>query len=186
MIDEHILAIKSINTEQIKKIANIIIEAYRKGNKVLIFGNGGSAADAQHFAAELTGRYLRDREPIPALALNTNISEITAISNDYGYENVFARQVEAHAFPGDVVIGISTSGNSPNVNNGLAVASDIGCITVGLIGKDGGKQGNYCNYAIIVNSESTPRIQEAHIFIIHTICEIVEGELFDEEGNFFG
>lgn len=165
----------------IKKAADFIEEAFVSGNKVLIFGNGGSAADSQHFAAELAGRFKIDRPALPALALTTNTSTITAVSNDLGYEEVFSRQVEAYAEGGDVVIGISTSGNSKNVIKGLEAAGKYGCRTIGLGGTDAGQMSSQCSFAITVPSDETARIQEAHILIIHIICELVEKRLFEND-----
>lgn len=154
--------------------AKIIIKALRDSKKILICGNGGSAADSQHFAAELTGRYKRERKGLCAIALSTDTSALTAIGNDYGYEYVFSRQVEALATKGDVVIGISTSGNSQNIINALEVANGLGCITISLSGKDGGVIKNLCDYSLIAPSDDTPRIQEIHILCIHILCELIE------------
>ena len=144
------------------------------GNKILLFGNGGSAADAQHFAAELSGRYLKERPGLAALALTTDTSALTAIANDYGYDQVFARQVEALAKRGDVAVGISTSGNSPNVLLGLRRAKELGCATLALLGRDGGAIGNEAGLALVYPSHETPRIQEAHAVLIHLLCALVE------------
>jgi len=149
-------------------------EALSKGNKILYFGNGGSAADAQHLAAELTGRYLRDRQGLPGLALTANASSITAIANDYSYEMVFARQLQPLSNPGDVAVGISTSGNSVNVLKAVKVGRERGLLTVGMTGKSGGKLKAEVDYCICVPSEDTPRIQESHILIGHILCQIVE------------
>ncbi|MCI5787546.1 D-sedoheptulose 7-phosphate isomerase [Helicobacter trogontum] len=154
--------------------AKAITKALRDNKKILICGNGGSAADSQHFAAELTGRYKRERKGLRAIALSTDTSALTAIGNDYGYNHVFSRQVEALALPGDVVIGISTSGNSQNTINALEAANQIGCITLSLSGRDGGLIKNLCDYSIIVPSDDTPRIQEIHILCIHILCELIE------------
>ncbi len=155
-------------------IAMEVVQSLRKEGKVLLFGNGGSAADAQHLAAEFTGRYLRERHALPALALNANTSAITAIGNDYGFEWVFARQVEALGRRGDVCVGITTSGNSPNVLRGLQVAKSKSMITVAMTGSCGGMAFQIADYAIRVPSSETPRIQECHILAGHMICEIVE------------
>ena len=165
------------NIAEIKSIAEIIIDAYRKGGKVVLFGNGGSAADAQHIAAELVGKFLLKRQAFPAIALNTNASIVTAIANDYSYDEVFSRQVEALVIDKDVVIGISTSGNSKNVVDAIALAKKKGAKTIGLTGGDGGELAKIAELTLIVPSDSTPRIQEAHITIGHIICEIVEREL---------
>ncbi len=162
---------------EIQAIAELIIDAYRNGGKVVLFGNGGSAADAQHIAAELVGKFLLKRQAFPALALNTNTSIVTAIANDYSYDEVFSWQVEALVTGKDVVIGISTSGNSKNVIDAIALANRKGAKTIGLTGGDGGKLAKIAELTLIVPSDSTPRIQEAHITIGHIICEIVEKEL---------
>ena len=160
------------------KIAEIIIEAYRNGKKVILFGNGGSAADAQHITAELVGKYYLDRDPLPAVALTTNTSSLTAIGNDYSFDIVFTRQLKALGQKGDVVIGISTSGNSENVIQAFKVAREMGLITVGFTGKSGGKLRSVADHCLCIPSDDTPRIQEGHITIGHIICEIVERELF--------
>ena len=158
-------------------IAELIVKAFRAGHKVLLFGNGGSAADAQHFAAELSGKLYIDRDPLPALALTANTSALTAIANDYSYEDIFARQVSALAQKGDVVIGISTSGNSPNVLKGIREAKHKGALTIVFTGQ-GGKLGKTADYALAVPSKDTPRIQEAHILAGHLICYLIERVLF--------
>jgi len=163
---------------QIKELAEAVIEAYRAKKKVILFGNGGSAADAQHIACELVGRFEKERTALPAIALSTNTSTLTAIGNDYGYEAIFARQVEAFVKEGDIVIGISTSGDANNVLEGLKVAKEKGAKTVGLSGKSGGRLKDLVDLCLIVPSNITPRIQEAHITIGHIICGIVERELF--------
>jgi len=155
-----------------------IVHCYRTGGKVLIFGNGGSAADAQHFAGELVSRFYFDRPGLSAFALTTDTSVLTAIGNDYGYDYVFARQVEASAKAGDIVIGISTSGNSPNVLRGFAAAQKIGAFTIGLTGNSGGAMKALCELCICAPSSSTPRIQECHLVIEHAICAQVEAILF--------
>ena len=160
-------------------IADQLIQALRNGNKVLLFGNGGSAADAQHIAAELSGKYTRHRDPLPAIALTTNTSSLTAIANDYGYEAVFARQLQALVAEGDIVIGISTSGSSPNVLLAMEEAKRRGAITIALTGQ-GGKLKELADYVLSVPSTKTPRIQEAHITIGHIICHLVEEEIFGE------
>jgi D-sedoheptulose 7-phosphate isomerase len=170
----------------VAKVGEIFVEAFRRGNKVLLFGNGGSAADAQHIAAELVGRFAFDRPALPALALSVNSSCLTAISNDYGFDQVFSRQLEALARPGDVAIGISTSGNSLNVQNAMSVAKKIGLHTVALTGRGGGKLRNIVDHCICAPSDETPRIQECHILIGHIISELVEREIFDEEGRVSG
>jgi D-sedoheptulose 7-phosphate isomerase len=154
--------------------ADALISAYRAGHKALFFGNGGSAADAQHLAAEFLGRYLREREPLPALALHANSSALTAIANDYGYEYVFARQLQALAVRGDVAVGITTSGNSPNVIEAMACARRLGLVTIALTGSSGGRLRGMVDILIAVPSEDTPRIQECHILAGHALCDAVE------------
>ena len=156
--------------------AKICIDSLKKGNKILLFGNGGSAADAQHIAAELVGRYKTERKGLSAIALTTDTSAITAITNDYGYLHVFDRQVEALANEGDVVIGISTGGSSANVISALKLANDLGCKTIGFSGRDGGEFNALCDVNLIAIAEDTPRIQEMHILIGHTICHLIELE----------
>ena len=170
-------AIASSQVNAIRSIAELVINTYRNGGNVVLFGNGGSAADAQHIAAELVGKFLLKRQAFPAVALNTNTSIVTAIANDYGYDEVFSRQVEALVTDKDVVIGISTSGNSKSVVDAIALANRKGAKTIGLIGGDGGKLAKIAELTLIVPSDSTPRIQEAHITIGHIVCEIVEKEL---------
>lgn len=164
----------------ISEVAKEIITAFRNDKKVLICGNGGSAADAQHIAAELSGRFYFNREPLFAEALHVNTSYLTAVANDYSYDEVYSRLVKAKGRRGDVLIGISTSGNSKNVVKAIKLANDIGMVTVGMTGENGGKMKNICKYLINVPSTDTPRIQEAHITIGHIICEIVERELFND------
>lgn len=173
---------KILNDEKllllISEVAQEIIKAFKNDKKVLLCGNGGSAADAQHIAAELSGKFYFDRRPLFAEALHVNTSYLTAVSNDYSYDEVFSRLIEAKGRKGDILIGISTSGNSLNVIKAIIVANNIGMITVGLTGADGGKMKDICKYLITIPSNDTPRIQEAHIMIGHIICEIVEKELF--------
>jgi D-sedoheptulose 7-phosphate isomerase len=159
--------------------ADLMVSAYRAGHKALFFGNGGSAADAQHLAAEFVGRYLRQRDPLPALALNVNTSAVTAISNDYGYERVFARQLEALASPGDVAVGITTSGKSASVIQALISGRRMGLRAVGLTGASGGDLDNLVDVLIAVPSEATPRIQECHILVGHALCDAIEQALAD-------
>ena len=166
------------NVDQIAQAAQIIIEAYKNGKKVIIFGNGGSAADSQHVAAELIGRFQKERKSLSAIALTTDTSAITALGNDYGYEVIFSRQMEGLATPGDVAIGISTSGNSANVIKGIETAKGIGLKTISLTGCQGGKLAPVSDIKIIVPSKNTARIQESHNCILHSICELVEGTLF--------
>jgi len=162
----------------IANVAKACVEVYRKGKKTILAGNGGSAADAQHIAAELVGRYGFDRPSIPSLALTTDTSNLTAIGNDYGYDKVFSRQLEGMAQEGDLFIGISTSGNSQNIVNAFESAKTRGVTTVALVGRDGGKMALMADYAIVIPSNITPRIQESHILIGHILCDIIEKELF--------
>ena len=162
---------------KISEVASLIKKALHSGGKVLIFGNGGSASDSQHIAAEIVGRFVKERKGLPAIALTTDTSIITAVANDYGYEHIFSRQIEALCLKNDVVIGISTSGNSKNVIKGLEKANALGAITVGLTGGDGGLIQKISTHAIVVDSNETARIQEAHILIGHSLCELIdEGE----------
>jgi D-sedoheptulose 7-phosphate isomerase len=162
----------------ILEIAYTMVEALSQRNKVIWMGNGGSAADAQHLAAELVSRFYKEREGLPSIALHGNTSVVTAIGNDYGFEHIYARQVEALARPGDVVVGISTSGNSPNVLLAIDKAKDLGCLTVGMTGTPGGKLAEIVDLLFKVPSDDTPRIQEVHITAGHIICEIVESIMF--------
>ncbi len=159
---------------EIEKASHIAIDTLKRGNKILLCGNGGSAADAQHIAAELTGRYKSERRGLPGIALTTDTSALTAIANDYGYERVFDRQVEALANKGDLLIGISTSGNSPNILAALKTAKALGCQTIGLSGRDGGLMNEVCDLNIVIPSDDTPRIQEMHILIGHTLCQAID------------
>lgn len=162
----------------INKVAEEMIEAFKNGKKVLFCGNGGSAADAQHLAAELSGKFYFDREPLFSEALHTNTSFLTAVANDYSYGEVYARAVKSMGKEGDILVGISTSGSSLNVIKALEAANSMGMITIGFTGKNGGKMKNLCHYLIKVPSTDTARIQESHILIGHIICEIVEKEIF--------
>ena len=162
--------------ESVESAAQICIDALKNSRKILIFGNGGSAADAQHIAAELVGRYKVERKGLPAIAITTDSSALTCISNDYGYEQVFSRQVEALANTGDVVIGISTGGTSTNVISALDIAKNIGCKTIGFSGRDGGEMNAICDVNLVVPDDDTPRIQEMHILIGHTICQLIDNE----------
>jgi D-sedoheptulose 7-phosphate isomerase len=171
-------ATREAAAERVAAAAQLMIAALRGGGRVLAFGNGGSAADAQHLAAELAGRYERERPALAALALTANASDLTAIGNDYGFEHVFARLVEAHGRPGDVAIAISTSGNSENVLRGVDAARARGLRCVGLIGKGGGKLAARVDVAIVVPADRTARVQEAHGAIVHLLCELVEQALF--------
>ncbi|MGA8432446.1 MAG: D-sedoheptulose 7-phosphate isomerase [Candidatus Sulfotelmatobacter sp.] len=169
----------SVFHEHVVLVAAKIVESLRHGGKVFFFGNGGSAADAQHLAAEFTGRYLKERRPLPALALSVNSSSLTAIGNDYGFEQVFARQLDALGKEGDVAVGITTSGNSPNVVKALEMARSKSIFAVALTGAPGEKADRIADCAICIPSKETPRIQECHILAGHLICEIVEAEIFE-------
>ncbi|EGF1230043.1 TPA: D-sedoheptulose 7-phosphate isomerase [Campylobacter jejuni] len=177
LVKEQILKDENLIT-LIKNASLEVIKAYKNGNKTLLAGNGGSAADAQHIAGEFVSRFYFDRPGIASIALSTDTSILTAISNDYGYENLFARQVQAQGVKGDVFIGISTSGNSKNILKALELCKQKGIISIGLSGASGGAMNELCDYCIKVPSTCTPRIQEAHILIGHIICAIVEEELF--------
>ena len=157
----------------------MIIDSYRNGGKLILFGNGGSAADAQHLAGEMVGRFLKERAALPAIALNTNTSILTALGNDYDFDVIFSRQLEAWVKRDDVVIGISTSGNSPNVLKGVETANSQSAQTIGLTGCGGGQLAKIVDLALVVPSDDTPRIQEAHITIGHILCDIVEKTLFE-------
>ena len=180
-LQEHRAVIELLERDMVPLIAEmgiLLSDALNRGNKLLVMGNGGSAADSQHFVAEIVGRFKMERRALPAIALSTDTSILTAIGNDYGFDVVFSRQVEALAAGGDVVVGISTSGNSPNVLQALHVAKARGCRTIGLLGKDGGSIKAACDLALVVPSNDTPRIQEGHITIIHIVCDLVEKALF--------
>ena len=160
--------------EPLENATKLCIDSLTNGGKILIFGNGGSAADAQHIAAELVGRYKAERKGLPAIALTTDTSALTSIGNDYGYKHVFDRQVEALANKGDIVVGISTGGSSRNVINGLQTAKELGCKLIGFSGRDGGEMNDLCDVNLVVPVEDTPRIQEMHIVIGHTICHLID------------
>lgn len=164
----------------IQQVTEVMIKAFANGNKVLFCGNGGSAADAQHLAAEFSGRFYSDRDPLPSEALHCNSSYMTAVANDYGYDVVYSRIVKGTGRPGDVLVGLSTSGNSVNIIKAMEVAKEIGMITVVFSGETGGKLRSMCDYLINVPSTDTPRIQESHITIGHIICELVEAGLFNK------
>ena len=167
----------------IGQVADACIDAYRQGGRVLLAGNGGSAADAQHIAAEFVSRYAFDRPGLASIAFTTDTSMLTAIGNDYGYEQIFCRQLEANGRRGDIFIGISTSGNSPNVINALQRAQELDIVTVGLTGQGGARMEALCDYCLRVPSMSTPRIQESHIMLGHIICGMVERALFDRQDS---
>jgi len=167
----------------IARVSEVLIESLRAGHKLLLFGNGGSAADSQHIAAEFVGRFAFDRPALPALALSVNTSALTAIGNDYGFDQVFSRQIEALGASGDVAIGISTSGNSPNVLQGLITARKLGLHTVAFTGGNGGKMMGAADHCLCAPSKETPRIQECHILIGHVISLLVEQEIFHEQSS---
>ncbi len=166
------------NADRIIEVVQLIAQAFREGKKVVLFGNGGSAMDASHIAAEFVNRFLMERPPLPAIALNTDAAVLTSISNDYDFTQVFSKQLAALGHEGDVVIGISTSGNSPNVIKAIETAKKNGMKTVVFTGGTGGRMANLADYTFIVPTRATPRIQEAHITLGHTICQLVDEELF--------
>ena len=177
--NEHLEVAKTLPslTSAVSGAVDLIYSSMAAGGQLLIAGNGGSAADAQHIAAELTGRFFLERRPFRALALHANTSSLTAIGNDYGYEHVFAREVSAHARPGDVLLAISTSGNSPNILRAIEAARQSKVSVIGLTGETGGKMRSVCDLCLCVPTKSTPRMQEMHITIGHTICELLEERL---------
>lgn len=172
VIDEQIFVIQ--------EILIALLKALDAGNKVILFGNGGSAADSQHIAGELVSKFRRERKALPAIALTTDTSILTSIANDFSFEHVYARQIEALGAPGDIALGISTSGNSPNVIHALRVARQLGLVTIGFTGEDGGELKDAVDICFRVPSNSTPRIQEMHITVAHTLCELIEMELLKE------
>lgn len=163
---------------RVEAATSAIIEAFTKGNKVLFCGNGGSAADAQHLSAEFSGRFYTDRNPLPSEALHCNTSYLTAVANDYGYDVVYSRIVKGMGRPGDILVSLSTSGNSVNILNAMGVARELNMINIGFTGADGGKMKEHCDILINVPSRDTPRIQESHITIGHIICQLAEEQLF--------
>ena len=169
--------LESGQDEAIARVAQLILRSLRAGGKLILFGNGGSAADAQHIAAELVGQFMEERPGLPAIALSAESSTVTSIANDFGFEAVFARQLRALCRSEDVVLGLSTSGRSPNVLHGLAEARDLGATTIGLTGASGGTMDALCDECIHVPSDQTPRIQEGHTLIAHIVCEIVDREM---------
>lgn len=179
IIDEHTALIRALHdlAPDVAQAATLVTDALASGGKVLLCGNGGSAADAQHIAGELVGRFLKERRPLPAVALNTNTSVVTAVGNDYRFEEVFSRQVAALGCPGDVLVAISTTGNSPNVLRAAKVAKEKDMKVIGLTGADGGRLKQFCHLCLYVPSNSTPRIQEMHTLIGHIICQLVEEAL---------
>jgi D-sedoheptulose 7-phosphate isomerase len=174
--DEHLCVATALRflAPRVDQVVTVVARSMAAGGRLLVCGNGGSAADAQHIAAELTGRFFRDRKPLPALALHGNTSSLTAIGNDYGYDEVFAREVGAHGRRGDVLLAISTSGNSRNILRAIEEAREKRIAVIGLTGESGGKMRDLCDVCLCVPSSSTPRIQECHILIGHTICELLE------------
>lgn len=168
-------------TADLERVGRLMAEAVTDGRKVLLCGNGGSAADAQHIAAELVGRFMTNRRGLPSIALTTDTSILTAVSNDYGYDHVFERQVEALGGKGDLLIGISTSGNSPNVERALVKARQMGIVTIGLLGRDGGRCLDLCDYAFVVPHTESARIQEIHITLGHILCGIVDNHIAQTE-----
>lgn len=180
-VKKKILANKAL-IAKIGEVAEVCVQAYKRGNRILLAGNGGSAADAQHIAAEFVSRFMFDRPGLPAIALTTDSSMLTAIGNDYGYEKVFERQLEANGKAGDVLIGITTSGNSENILRVINKCSELGITSVGLAGT-AGKIGKSCDYLLAVPSSETPRIQESHIMIGHIICAYVEHALFGDKNE---
>ena len=179
LFSDHIRVISEVKdnlSNEIQDASNAVLNSLNNGGKVIFMGNGGSASDAQHLSAEFVGRFVKERKPLAAISLATDTSALTAIGNDYGYEKIFTRQLEALAKEGDIVIGISTSGNSENIFRALETARSLKCFTIGLLGKDGGKCRPVCDIDITINSNVTARIQEAHILIGHIICEIIDNE----------
>ena len=178
-VENHTRVLNDSNLQiNIERIVTNSIEAFKNDKKILFCGNGGSASDAQHIASELSGRFYKDRPPLYAEALHVNSSYMTAVANDYGYEETYARMVEASGSKGDVLVGISTSGNSPNVVKAMQNAKEIGMVTVGFTGSKGGKMKEICDIMIQVPSDDTPRIQEVHILVGHIICQLIEEEMF--------
>jgi D-sedoheptulose 7-phosphate isomerase len=178
-LKEHIALMSLMNSldGEVLQVGNLAAQTLQTGGKILFCGNGGSASDSQHLAAELTGRFIKDRKPLGAIALTTDTSALTSIANDYAFEEVFARQVMALGRSGDLLVGISTSGNSKNIIRAVEEARALGIRTVGLLGRDGGQLRALCDHAIVVPSDVTARIQEAHILIGHTLCGLVEQQL---------
>lgn len=183
LINESVRTFTNISKDQyqvvlIEDITNTILNAFKSDNKLLLCGNGGSAADAQHIAAELSGRFEIDRKPLNAEALHVNSSFVTAVANDYGYEEVYSRMVEAIGKNGDILLALSTSGNSKNIIRAIDKANSQGLITIGFSGNDGGAMQNLCKYNLIIPSDNTARIQEAHILVGHIICKLIEQKMF--------
>ncbi len=181
-VENHTRVLNDSNLQiNIERIVTNSIKAFKNDKKMLFCGNGGSASDAQHIASELSGRFYKDRPPLYAEALHVNSSYMTAVANDYGYEETYARMVEASGRKGDILVGISTSGNSPNVVKAMLNAKEIGMLTVGFTGSKGGKMKEICDIMIQVPCDDTPRIQEAHILVGHIICQLIEEEIFPNE-----
>lgn len=178
-VKQQLLQNKKVVTD-LEEVVGIIVDALRHGNRLWFCGNGGSAADAQHLAAEFTGRFYKDRRALPAEALHCNTSYLTAVANDYGYDEVYARMVEGVCLEGDILFGFSTSGNSPNICNAFETANGKGIITIGFTGKEGGKLKAMSRYLFNVPSSDTPRIQESHILLGHIICQLAEESFFAE------
>lgn len=179
-MDQHLSLARKVRDElpeACAEVAGVLAERIGAGHTVFWCGNGGSASDAQHLAAELVGRFNRDRRALPSVALNVNASILTAVSNDYGYDEVYARQVQGLVRSGDVLVGLSTSGNSPNVVRAVEAANEQGAVTVGLLGRDGGRLASLCRYTITVSADDTARIQEMHILIGHIFCDLIESTL---------
>lgn len=185
VIDEQIKNLKDLKkscyVDDMIEITNVITKSLKKGGKVLIAGNGGSAADSQHIAAEIVGRFVKDRKAFAAIALTTDTSILTSVGNDYSFDDIFARQVEGLGKKGDIFLGISTSGNSKNIIEAVYRAKEMGLITIGLLGKDGGELKNICDYNITFPYKETARIQEHHIMTYHLLCEFIESNMMENE-----
>lgn len=181
-IEEKEILLKNIQEngylDTVNEVGKELIAIIKSGNKILLAGNGGSAADAQHFAGEIVGRFLLERNAMPAISLCVDPVVVTCVGNDYGYEEVFARQIQGLGCKGDVFVGISTSGNSENIIRAIKCAKDKGMMVVGFTGKDGGKMKDLCDYTLVVPSDNTARIQEVHTFTVHLLCEMIEKEMF--------
>ena len=183
LINESVRTFTNISKDQhqvvlIEDVTNTILNAFKSDNKLLLCGNGGSASDAQHIAAELSGRFEIDRKPLNAEALHVNSSFVTAVANDYGYEEIYSRMLEAIGKNGDILLALSTSGNSKNIIRAIEKANSLGLITIGFSGNDGGAMQNLCKYNLIIPSDNTARIQEAHILVGHIICKLIEQKMF--------
>ena len=183
ILSEHLSIFNNLSVleNKVNDISNIIYNSFKKTGKLLLCGNGGSAADSQHIAAEFIGRFEIERGPLPAIALTTDSSVITCLSNDYDYEKIFSRQIESLGNTDDCLLAISTSGNSKNIINAIETANKIGLTTIGLLGNEGGKAINLCKHNIIIPSHKTARIQEAHIFILHSICGIIDNKIINNK-----